>query len=143
MNAKVLFITGDGMDETLWAIPLGDDLYKLDNSPWLAYGVSWQDIIEATPDENGGLPRFRKVIQKSGNRTLRLILDPPANQSPDAQKILDKITDMGCSYEGANPKFVAVNIPPAVNLRKICDFLSKKGCQWEHADPIYDEIQRR
>lgn len=43
-NAKVLFRVAneDGSTEveTLWATGLGDDRYKLDNSPFYAYSVS-------------------------------------------------------------------------------------------------------
>jgi hypothetical protein len=139
-TSKILFITDDGKEETLWAIPLGSNLYQLDNSPWLVYGVSWQDLIEAIAEDPEGFPVFRKVIKKSGNRTLRLVLAPPANKSPKSQGILNKLIKMGCSYEGANPKYIAINVPSSVNLRRICDFLTKTNNQWEYADPTFEEI---
>jgi hypothetical protein len=138
--AKVLFSSEDGKVETLWTVPLGDNLYCLNNSPWLIYGLSWQDVIEAEAKDKDGLPIFRQVIKKSGNRTLRLLLDPAANQSPKSQEILNKLIEMGCSYEGANQKFFAINVPPSIDLRQICDFLTGTGSQWEHADPIYEEL---
>ncbi len=51
--AKVRLSNADGDVETLWASPLGNDLYRLENSPWYAYGVSWQDVVEAHSPEGG------------------------------------------------------------------------------------------
>lgn len=47
-NAKVLFRVeyedDDTADvETLWAFDLGEDNYRIDNLPYFAYGVSWND----------------------------------------------------------------------------------------------------
>jgi hypothetical protein len=50
---KVKFVESDdeGDDvETLWAVALGNNLFRLDNSPFYAYGVSWQDVVEATEE---------------------------------------------------------------------------------------------
>ena len=38
--------------ETLWATPLGNHLYRLENSPWFAYGVSFLDVVRARPDDH-------------------------------------------------------------------------------------------
>jgi hypothetical protein len=44
-TAKVLFRVpnndGSAEVETLWAFDLGNDQYKLGNSPFYAYSVSW------------------------------------------------------------------------------------------------------
>ena len=46
----------DGKDvETLWAVPVGENLYRLDNSPFFAYRVSWEDVVHAEPDSDGVL----------------------------------------------------------------------------------------
>jgi hypothetical protein len=62
-NAKVLFRVIDeegGTDvETLWATHLGADAYKLDNSPFYAYGVSWEDVVSAPFNPEEGFPNQR------------------------------------------------------------------------------------
>ena len=121
--------------ETLWATPVGPDRYKLDNSPFYAYGVSWQDVIEARPVREGELPTLVRVVQKSGNRTIRVVLDPPADQSEESATILDWLVELGCSYEGAGPGFISINIPPEVELEAVCDCLNAADLTWEHADP--------
>jgi hypothetical protein len=47
---------------------------------------------------------------------------------------------MGCSYEGANPKYVSINVPPAVELQKVRSYLIERNAQWEHADPTYASL---
>lgn len=97
-QVKVQFIDDEGNVETLWAYPLGDDRYRLDNTPWFADRVSYGDIIEARAPEPGEFPLFIRVVEKSGFRTLRLILKPPADKAPESQAILDRLREFGCMY---------------------------------------------
>jgi hypothetical protein len=137
---KVQLQSPDGRIETLWARPLGDHLFALDNTPLLAYGLSWQDVIEARAHTPDGFPEFVRVARKSGHRTVRVILDPPANVSAASQAVLDGLRDLGCSYEGANHRFIGVDIPPAVDLMTVRAFLIASDQQWEHADPPYEDL---
>lgn len=125
--------------ETPWAKQVGEHLYELDNLPWYAYGVSCGDIVEALPAEDG-LPEFRRVVRKSGNRTVRVILKPPANESSESEAILERLVSMGCDYEGMDHSYVAVNIPAQANFEDVCDFLAETGQTWEHADPTYEQL---
>ena len=144
--SKVEFRVEDGEGgvdvETLWAEPLGCNEYKLDNSPFFAYGISWQDTIEANPQEDGGFPLFQRVLKKSGNQTIRIIFDPPLENGNVSELTLQEIVSLGCSFEGATSSLIAVNIPPEVKLEEIRKFLIKKELQWEHADPTYAELFR-
>lgn len=67
--------------ETLWAVPLGNDLYQLDNSPFYAYGASCRDIVFAPANHADGLPIFEFVVLKSGNWKGRVIFDPVSLQA--------------------------------------------------------------
>ncbi len=142
--AKVMFRVPDGASgedvETIWAFPVGGDLYKIDNSPFYAYGVSLGDTVEAPWSEENGFPLFRRVVEKSGYRTVRVILDPPAENDNKSQKLLDEIVALGCSYEGANRTYITVDIPKEIDLWKVRDFLIEKEAKWEHVDPTYEEL---
>jgi hypothetical protein len=142
--AKVLFRVpddeGGATAETLWAVPLGDDRYKLDNSPFYAYGVSWQDTVFAPIDAQEGLPTFQFVVAKSGNRTIRVIFDPPVSPGNASDQVLQGLVALGCSYEGANPGYISVNIPPDVELQQVRSYLVQQDAQWEHADPTYESL---
>lgn len=140
-NAKVLFrvISEDGSEdvETLWATHLGADEYKLDNSPFYAYGVSWEDVVCAPFSPQDGFPTFQRVVSKSGNRTVRVIFETPVEKGNESDRVLEGLVALGCSYEGANRKYVSVNIPPGIELDVVRNYLIEQEATWEHADPTY------
>ena len=142
--AKVLFRVpdedGGASVETLWATPLGDDRYKLDNSPFYAYGVSWEDTVFAPIDSQDGLPAFHSIVKKSGNRTVRVIFDPPVSSGNASDHVLQGLVALGCSYEGANPGYISVNVPSDVELLQVRSYLVDRDAQWEHADPTYESL---
>jgi Domain of unknown function (DUF4265) len=141
-NAKVALHGPDGEVETLWAFDLGGGQYRLDNLPWYAYRVSLGDVIEAAADDAGQLQMVR-VVRKSGNRTLRLFFqgaDLHATWPEEIQGIMDWLVEHGCSYEGANRRYQAVNVPPGADLASIATFLTEADARWEYADPTYEEV---
>ena len=139
-GAKVkVLLREDEYAETVWAERVGPDRYRLDNSPFWAYSVSWLDVVEAHPDENGQLALTR-VVEKSGHRTVRVIFDPAIDKDPEAQATVDELGRMGCSYEGMHPGYLAIDIPPGIELMKVAEYLTERGVQWEHADPRYSEL---
>lgn len=143
-DSKVLFRVpnedGTAEVETLWATRLGGNRYQLDNSPFYAYSVSWQDVVLAPWSEEEGFPTFERVLEKSGNRTVRVVFDPPVQAGNESERILQGLVERGCSYEGANSSYIAINIPPGVELEAIAAWLVDCGALWEHADPSYDEL---
>lgn len=120
--------------ERIWTTPVGPSLYRLENSPFFAYGVSYLDIVEAQSEVPGELPIFRKVIQKSGHRTLRLITKKEGNS------IIDQVKVFGASYEGFSPSYFSVDITPEGNFIGLCNFLTASEIEWEHADPNSSEL---
>jgi len=143
-DSKVLFRVsesdGSAHVETLWATALGDDEYKLDNSPFFAYSVSWEDIVYAPVDPAESQPTFVHVVKKSGNRTIRVTFDPPVQDGNESDQVLQGLVALGCTYEGANRGYMSINIPPEVQLQAVRDYLIECDAQWEHADPTYDEL---
>ena len=143
-TAKVLIRTvnedGSVDAETLWAYDLGDDIYKLDNVPLYAYSVSWADNVFAPHDDDEGFPTFQRIVEKSGNKTVRIAFDAPVEEGNEEDLLLQRLVETGCSYEGAARKYIAVNIPPDVDLWSIREFLIETGVNWEHADPRHSEL---
>ena len=139
-DAKVLFRVpnedGTAEVETLWATSLGGDKYQINNSPFWAYGVSWEDVVFAPFSEIEGHPTFQLIVAKSGNRTVRVIFDPPIEEGNESDKVLQDLVALGCSYEGANRKYISINVPPNVELDEVCNYLVEKDAKWEHADPV-------
>lgn len=144
-TAKVLFrvIGEDGDDvnvETLWAFDLGQDRYRLDNTPFYAYSVSAGDVVLAPMNSDEQRPTFVSVLQKSGNRTVRVVFDLAAESGNETDKHLKALVAMGCDYEGTNRRYIAINIPPGVHLDAVRDYLVANELNWEHADPSYEEL---
>lgn len=143
-NAKVLFRVpnedGSAEVETLWATNLGGDEYRLANSPFWAYGASWEDVVSAPFSVDEGFPTFRSVVRKSGNRTVRVIFDPPIESGSESESMLQGLVAIGCGYEGMNNKYVSVNIPPSVPLDSVRNYLIENNATWEHADPTYASL---
>lgn len=51
------------------------------------------------------------------------------------EPLLNKLVELGCGYEGANRSYIAINIPPLVQLTDVTELLIGSRAQWEHADP--------
>jgi len=143
-TAKILFRVpnedGSAEVETLWAVDLGNNQYRLDNSPFYAYSVSWQDIVYAPFSPEEQFPTFQRVVAKSGNRTVRVIFNPPIEQGNSSEVVLQGLVHLGCSYEGLNKSYISINIPPNVELNNVREYLIEHDAQWEHADPCYTEL---
>ena len=57
--------------ETLWAIRVGEGLFRIDNIPFFALGIAVEDVVSAVPEE--GVFRFKEVVHPSGHGTLRVV----------------------------------------------------------------------
>ena len=137
-RVKIGLRDNDGDVETPWATHLGGRLYRLDNVPFFAYGVSADDVVEAVPDQDG-LPMVNRVVQKSGNRTVRVWL-PETTDTDPAPTLLAELARLGCTYEGAYNKLICINVPPAVPLDSVADLLVRLDVEWEYADPPYEDL---
>lgn len=129
----------DGLDEEwLWAEPLGTGRFRLESTPFFAYGLSHGDLVRAA--EEAEMPRLSAIERKGGHRTLRVALDDGRDlDEPEIQKLLDELLGLGCTYEAMPPKIVALDVPPEVEVAGVVGRLQarfREGCLvWEWADP--------
>lgn len=112
MHVKILVHTEsvDGYPpeewEGLWATPMGNGHFKIDNIPFYAKNLSCDDIVEAT--RQGSEYVFQRVVEPSENSTIRVMLYDLAGEDA-VRKVLNA---MGCSIEGTGtPGLIAVNVP--------------------------------
>jgi hypothetical protein len=104
--------------ESLWAEPKDDFAFRILNSPFYAFGVSAEDIISA--DLRDGFLEFREVLYQGGHSTYRLFLQGGRTiQDKDFTSLWKPISELGATYENANSRFVAVDIPPGKDIRTI------------------------
>lgn len=128
----------EGDVETPWAIALGDNLYRVENTPFFAYRISAGDVVEAMPEADGFL-FVERVVKKSGHRTIRVILPEPADVEP-GPTLLAEIKRLGCKYEGASNRLICIDIPPNVLLETVAERLKQMKVEWEYADPKYEDL---
>ena len=110
--------------ESLWAKPLGDDLYEITNIPFCAYGLNCGDVVRAKSDEPDLQPEVLGVVRASGNRTLRVNFNDPDKdrQSPH----IDAVTATGAWIERANTSFICINVPPQANYDDVRKYLDEQ-----------------
>lgn len=115
---KILFtlgpesLLGSGT-ETMWAEDLGGDRYLLRNSPFYAFGVSFEDIVRGEFSE--GFIEFREVLERSGNSTFRLfLLNRRKLDAPDFVQAWAPLQALGCSFEQG--VVLSVNVPPTTDI---------------------------
>ena len=125
-------------DEWLWAEPLGSGRYRLESTPFFAYGLSHGDVVRA--GESADLARVESVEHKSGHRTMRVALDAGWDlDRPEIQRFLDGLLALGCTYEAMPPKIAALDVPPEVDVGEVIARLQVQlgdgVLVWEWADP--------
>ena len=57
-----------------------------------------------------------------------------------SDQLLQGLVALGCNDEGANKKYISVNIPPGVELDVVRAYLIEHDATWEHADPTYEAL---
>ncbi|MFY0572660.1 DUF4265 domain-containing protein [Archangium lansingense] len=97
--------------EGLWALPVGEGLFQIDNVPFFAMGIAYGDIVSATAEQHE--LRFREVVRPSGHSTLRLII----YDEKDIPSVRALLEELGCSIERSHIQgLISVDVPPTVSL---------------------------
>src|SRR5262245_54061010 len=85
--------------EGLWAVPLGGDTYRIDNTPWFARDVAADDVFLAEPDADGRL-WDRDRLPWSGNCTIRVVPVRVAPVDGSQQAALELCVRLGAAGDG-------------------------------------------
>jgi hypothetical protein len=129
--------------EGIWAEPLGEGEYRLDNVPWFARKAAYGDRVRAEPDADGVL-KVRERLEWSGRYTIRVI--PFGDGRPEAQlqEVMDAFSALGAECEGALPAFkiVALDIPPTASLPAIKALLieGEADGRWSYEEGCIDDV---
>jgi hypothetical protein len=122
--------------EGLWAEPLGDDLYRVDNTPWFVRNLSADDAVLARAGSDGVLWAIERA-RWSGRLTIRII---PFKAGPivgDRQAVLDAFEPLGVSGEGTQQYgLVALDIPGDVDLAAVKSLLraGRQDGRWDYEE---------
>lgn len=105
--------------EGIWAVPVGEGCFKIDNIPFYAKNLSHDDVVEASRQGNEYI--FRRVIKLSNNSTIRVVIYDLAHEDT----VRERLVNLGCSIEGTGTAgLIAVNVP-RVSLEKTLDMLEE------------------
>ena len=108
--------------ESLWATPLGNDLYRIENVPFFAYGLNYLDVVLATADSDELKPEVRKVVTPSGHRTYRVMFPNKIDREKQVE-LLETLEQYEASYERADAINVAIDIKPTGDHLAVYDQL--------------------
>ena len=109
--------------EWMWAKPLEEFLFQLDNAPFHAYGISVEDVFLAAISDSGF--EFRSVVKKSGWRTVRVRF-PRGKTHEDFEAIWEPLKVMGCEFEGSqnDMPLYSISVPSSASLSNVIDYVS-------------------
>ena len=116
--------------ESLWTERLGSTLFRVRNVPFYLYGVSEQDVVRA--EESEVRLTVSGITDRGGHSTYRIFL--PAQDSEE-QFAADwiRLQELGCTYERATRRLVAIDVPPQADVYAVYDALARgeKQGRWE------------
>lgn len=105
--------------EGVWAEPLGDDQYRIRNTPWFVLNLAYEDVVAALADGDGVLWAMGERIW-SGRMTVRVIPFRAGPLGGDRQAVLDAFEPFGVTGEGTEEwGIVALDIPPDADLAAV------------------------
>jgi hypothetical protein len=107
--------------ESLWAAPLGENLYELQNSPWHVRNVNWLDVVEAIQRNDNEWPEFVRVHKRGGHRTIHLYILKAGKHL--RQEILDECNRLGSTFENRDHSVHALDFPPGSDVAPAIEYL--------------------
>ena len=106
--------------ESVWAIPIDNYQYKIDNILFYAPEYSFGDIV-SVEDRNGEL-FVNGLIAESGHSTVRIIF----NNENDVKDTRTHLKELGCDSEISEVSIlISVDIPPNVSFSKVKNYLEE------------------
>jgi len=82
--------------ESLWAKPVGDDLFEVASVPFLEYNLNLGDTVSCNVEAHP--PRVLRVVRRSGQETLRLIFLESATDK-DIRSAVQHLRSVGAVIE--------------------------------------------
>lgn len=109
-------------EETLWAKPLGQDLYEIRSLPKFIENMNALDIVRAIASDFNDQPLVTETVSKSGHETIRFLF--LKSSSFNREDVLRRLRALGAVTEEVGRGFWAVDVDPERDYQKIRDYLS-------------------
>lgn len=114
--------------ESMWATPLGNDLFSIENIPFYAYGLNFHDIVRATPNSSDQIPEIRELVRPSGHRTFRVFFKKHISRDSQ-EEVLDSLKELAVSYERANEIYFSLDMQPTGTYQAVFDKLEELSAE--------------
>ncbi|MEL6328262.1 MAG: DUF4265 domain-containing protein [Planctomycetota bacterium] len=128
--------------EFVWAEPVAENRFRLDNTPFYVLWARFKDVVEAEPTDRsietpgGPVPVFeaRVLIERSGHATYHVI--PYAEHAGAWAELWPRLETLGCTFESTGDdvhvELFAIDAPPEADRDAIDAVLT----EYESADRI-------
>ena len=110
--------------ESMWAKPVGENLYQLKNIPFFSYGLNYNDIVKAIAKNGGSKPEILEVVEASGHQTLRVIFTDNKGKKEHIS-VIESIRTEHVGYEGWDDDQFTLNVTPSGNYDEFFDKLDE------------------
>ena len=130
-----------GRERGLWAVPLGGDRFRIDNTPWFVRGISADDVVEALAGSDGVLWATQR-LEDGGRQTIRVIAFRDGPLSGDPAAVRAEFVPLGLTGEIAQQYgLVALDVPPGTALAPVKALLNagKRDGRWDFEEGCVSE----
>jgi hypothetical protein len=117
-EVQLSFQNGDS--ETLLVTPMGQNLYRLEESSALGE-ASYHDVIEGELQADGTV-RFIRIYASSGLKTVSWVLSQSLIECPDMTILLGKVMAAGGNWERIFGGVLILHLPPAAHDSLVKEF---------------------
>lgn len=101
--------------ESMWAVHVEDEVYRLENTPFFVRGAAFGDLVQTWRDAEGVLTVVS--VKDEGNLTVRLIVRRDGRLEGDLAAAMTMVEKVGVSGEGAAQwSLVALDVPEDADL---------------------------
>lgn len=108
--------------ETLWAASVAPGKARVQNVPFAAYGLSFNDVIET--EEAGGRCWMKSITERGGHSTYRVFLNDGVEiDSASFQSRWKRLEEEGCTRERATRRLVCIDVPPEADVHRVYEIL--------------------
>lgn len=134
---KVTFDLAEGSwhghaTESVWAEPLGEDRFRIRNVPFYVLGIGVEDIVQAQQTTSG--LKVTRVMLHAGHSTYRVFLGDGLDlNSPSFVAVWTPLARLGCTFERATPRLLAIDVPRQETVRQAYALLEEGEARgvWE------------
>lgn len=110
--------------ESMWAKPLGNDLYQIQNIPFYAYGLNYLDIVKVDSSDETIKPVVLEVVEPSGFMTLRIVFMDGFEEQAQSE-LFNELNQFKVEIERDNENYVALSIEPEGDYEAVYEKLSE------------------